>query len=123
MLYWVALAFAVVEFGLSLVLLGSVADGNSRGFHWAEGFTWVKELGLRYGVAVDSISVWLIVLTAFLGVVAVFAGGGMTERPRLLLGGVAGPRRRHYWRVRLDQFAAVLHLLGSHADPGLLFDR
>ena len=81
-LYWLSLAFALLEFGLALGLLASFGDGSSRGFRWAESFTWVKELGLRYQVAVDGISIWLIVLTAFLGVVAIFAGGGMTERPR-----------------------------------------
>ena len=81
-LYWVSLVFALVNFALAILLISSFADNSNSGFRWAEQFTWVKELGLNYQVSVDSISAWLIVLTSFLGVVAVFAGGSMTERPR-----------------------------------------
>ncbi len=82
LVYWLALAFALLNLALAVALLSSFADGGSKGFRWAEQFTWVKQIGLHYQVAVDSISVWLIVLTAFLGVVAVFSAGGMRERPR-----------------------------------------
>ena len=96
-LYWVSVLVAVVNLVLAFVLLSPFISGNTPGFKWAEEFTWVKEIGLRYQVGVDSISAWLIVLTAFLGLVAVFAGGGMAERPRYfwaalfgLQGGIIG---------------------------------
>src|SRR5689334_1002070 len=80
LLYWVALLFALVNLGLAI---GILAGGSSKGYSWTDEFVWVKELGLSYQVAVDTISAWLIVLTAFLGLVAVFAGGGQKERPAL----------------------------------------
>lgn len=81
-LYWLSLAFAVIELGLAAFLLSYFVDSNRTDFRLADNLTWVKELGLNYQVAVDSISVILVVLTAFLGVVAVFAAGGITERKR-----------------------------------------
>lgn len=81
-LYWLSVGVALVNLVLAFVLLSPFLGGDSRGFQWGEQFTWVKAIGLRYQVGVDSISAWLIVLTAFLGLVAVFAGGGVAERPR-----------------------------------------
>ncbi|HEX2912968.1 MAG TPA: NADH-quinone oxidoreductase subunit M [Chloroflexia bacterium] len=96
-LYWISVALAAVNFILAVVLLLNFTGGTSKGFHFGEQFTWVKELGLRYQVAADSISAWLIVLTAFLGLVAIFSAGGITTRPRLfwaamlaLEGGIIG---------------------------------
>ena len=81
-LYWLSVVVAVVNLVLAFVLLSPFLGGNSTGFKWGEEFTWVKQVGLRYQVSVDGISAWLIVLAAFLGLVAVFAGGGVAERPR-----------------------------------------
>ncbi len=88
MLYWLALLVAAVNLGLAIGLLSFFADGSSRGFRWAEQFTWVKEIGLRYQVGVDSISAWLIALTALLGLIAVFAAGSIQERPRYFWAGL-----------------------------------
>lgn len=87
-LYWLALLFAAVNLALAIVVLSYFANGTTKGFQWGEQLTWVKELGLRYQVAVDSISAWLITLTALLGLVAVWAGGKMTERPALFWAGL-----------------------------------
>jgi NADH-quinone oxidoreductase subunit M len=85
-LYWIALAFAVIELGLAAFLFAQFADGGSKGFRWADNLTWVRELGLNYQVAADSISATLILLSAFLGVVALFAAGGIAERKRFFWG-------------------------------------
>ncbi len=81
-LYYVTLAFAALNVLLAVGLLTAFADGTTKGFRQVEQFTWVKELGLHYQVGADSISAWLVLLTAFLGLVAVFAAGGISERPR-----------------------------------------
>jgi NADH-quinone oxidoreductase subunit M len=96
-LYWLSVLVAVVNLVLAFVLLSPFLGVSTTGYKWGEQLTWVKEIGLRYQVGVDSISAWLIVLTAFLGLVAVFAGGGVAERPRYfwaalfgLQGGIIG---------------------------------
>ncbi len=90
-LYWLALCTAILTFGFTIALLVFFADGTSNGgYYWVDQVTWVKELGLRYQVGVDSISTWLIVLTAFLGIVAVFAAGQQQDRPRLFWAALLG---------------------------------
>lgn len=89
-LYWLSVGAAAVNLVLAFVLLSPFLGSNGTGFKWGEQVSWVKQIGLRYQVSVDSISAWLIVLTAFLGLVAVFAGGGVAERPRLFWAGLLG---------------------------------
>jgi len=81
-LYWLAVAWAALSFGLSLVILGSFADGTRTGFYWGENLEWVKALGLNYQLGVDSISAWLVTLTTFVTLIAVLAAGNIQERPR-----------------------------------------
>jgi NADH-quinone oxidoreductase subunit M len=100
-LYWLSVLVALVNLALAFVLLSAFLGNNSQGFKWGEEFTWVKEIGLRYQVSVDSISAWLIVLTAFLGLVAVFAGGGVAERPR------------YYWAALLSLEGAIIGVFAS----------
>ncbi len=100
-LYWLSVLVAVVNLALAFVLLSPFMGADGRGFKWGEEFTWVKEIGLRYQVSVDSISAWLIVLTAFLGLVAVFAGGGVAERPR------------YYWAALLSLEGAIIGVFAS----------
>jgi NADH-quinone oxidoreductase subunit M len=81
-LYWLTVAIAAVEFILAGVLLFSFT-GSPTGFRWAEEIRWVPQLGLSYQVAADSIAAWLVVLCAFVTLVAAFTAGGINERPRV----------------------------------------
>jgi NADH-quinone oxidoreductase subunit M len=100
-LYWLAVLVAVVNLVLAFVLLSPFLGSAATGFKWGEEVSWVKQIGLRYQVSVDSISAWLIVLTAFLGLVAVFAGGGVAERPR------------YFWAALLSLEGAVIGVFAS----------
>lgn len=82
-LYWLTVFWALVELGLAAGLLRTFISGRTTGFRWAENLAWVKALGLNYQVAADSISAWLVVLCAFVTLVAVFSAGGINDRPRL----------------------------------------
>ena len=100
-LYWLSVLVAVINLVLAVVLLSPVLGSAATGFKWGEQVSWVKQIGLRYQVSVDSISAWLIVLTAFLGLVAVFAGGGVAERPR------------YFWAALLSLEGAVIGVFAS----------
>jgi NADH-quinone oxidoreductase subunit M len=82
LLYWLTVIFAAIEFGLAIALLLTFG-GSVTGYRWAEEMAWVPQLGLSYQVASDSISAWLVVLCAFVTLVAVFTAGGIAERPRI----------------------------------------
>ncbi|HLG14477.1 MAG TPA: NADH-quinone oxidoreductase subunit M [Blastocatellia bacterium] len=63
---WVALVFSLAAFGLSLALPFGFKPGG--GFQFETNVPWINafNLGVRYHVAVDGLSLWLVVLTTFL---------------------------------------------------------
>jgi NADH-quinone oxidoreductase subunit M len=66
---WVALLFALVSLGFSLLLLGYRVGGPE--FQFREDYAWIPNFGMRYTMGVDGISVALVVLTTVLSVVAI----------------------------------------------------
>jgi NADH-quinone oxidoreductase subunit M len=50
-----------------------------RGFHFNEDVAWLPYLGIRYHVAVDGISLWLVMLTVFITPIAAYASFGSIE--------------------------------------------
>ena len=79
-------AFTVVamllQFVLTLVLLGRF-DPAVGAMQQVERLSWIPNFGIEYHLGVDGISLWLVVLTAFLGPLLVLASGrGIQERVR-----------------------------------------
>jgi len=62
-----------VTFAASLLLL---AVPMTAGWHFQQSHDWIPSLGIRYHVAVDGISLWLILLTTFMSPIAAFASFG-----------------------------------------------
>ncbi len=69
---WIALAFTIADFALSLPLIRGVAVG-SKDFHFVEDVMWIGTIGARYHVGVDGISLWLVILTTLLMPIAVLS--------------------------------------------------
>ncbi|MBL8047326.1 MAG: NADH-quinone oxidoreductase subunit M [Chthonomonas sp.] len=65
----VALAMTVITFGVSLVVF-SRFQGGTYHFQMVEMVKWIPQIGLSYKLGVDGISIWLLVLTTFLMVIA-----------------------------------------------------
>lgn len=64
-------------FGQSLQLLvGADHSVEGRGFRFVENVSWIPSLGIRYHLAVDGISLWLILLTAFLTPLTLYVSFG-----------------------------------------------
>lgn len=73
-LYSLAIAWAAIEFVGALGLIANLfTDNVTAGYSAVESVSWVPALGLNYQVGVDSISTWLVILTAFLTLVAIVA--------------------------------------------------
>lgn len=66
----VALIATLVSFALSLAMLAGF-DKNAE-FQYTENVKWLPELGVSYSLGIDGISLLLIVLTTFIGVIAVY---------------------------------------------------
>ncbi|NJK79011.1 MAG: NADH-quinone oxidoreductase subunit M [Chloroflexaceae bacterium] len=78
----VALAFALLAFGLSLVLPLQF-DPNATGAQFFEQAPWIPAWGISYSIGLDGISLWLVVLTTFLTPIALLSTwGSITSQVR-----------------------------------------
>ncbi len=66
----VALLTAIANFILSLILVFNF-DGSTAEYQFMEKIPWIKSLGIQYFVAVDGISILLILLTTFISVISI----------------------------------------------------
>ncbi len=77
-----ALFVTILTFLASLSLYFNF-DQNSADFQFQERISWIHELGISYHVGVDGISLWLLLLTTFLGPITVLCSwSAITERVR-----------------------------------------
>ena len=72
---WVALATALVAFGLSLVMLVGV-EPTRPGFSEVQTVDWIPVFGIQYKVGVDGLSAVLVVLTTTLTWISILASFG-----------------------------------------------
>ena len=80
----VALVSTLVTFAASLVVLANF-DSGAVGYQQVDEAVWVKSLDLKYVVGVDGISLFLVLLTTFLFVIAVLASFRETVNVKALL--------------------------------------
>lgn len=66
----IALVGTVIPFILSLILLGLFDKGNPA-MQFVEVCAWIPMLNIKYLVGVDGISIWLVIMTTFLSVIAI----------------------------------------------------
>jgi NADH-quinone oxidoreductase subunit M len=68
----IALAISLVEFALSLLLIRGFVTDSSQ-YQFAEYHNWIPSPPIHYHIGVDGISLFLVILTAFLTPVAILA--------------------------------------------------
>lgn len=74
--------FAVIIFAWTIWLL-SQFDLSNSGWQFSEYLSWIEPIGLSYSVAVDGLSLPLVVLNSFLTIIAIYSIGENVQRPRL----------------------------------------
>ena len=67
-----AMATAVVEFALSLLLLRGF-DSHVAGYQWEEFHAWIPQPPIHYHLGVDGLSLFLVILTTFLTPISILA--------------------------------------------------
>ena len=77
-LHGIALAGTGICFLLTLGLVGRF-DHAQTGMQFVESWNWVPMLNIKYEIGVDGISLLLLVLTAFLAVIALWMSGGQKK--------------------------------------------
>jgi NADH-quinone oxidoreductase subunit M len=70
---WVALVGALVSFLVTIPLITGFDLGQSA-LQFQENLPWIDRFKVRYHLGVDGISVWFVLLTAFMTVIVVIAG-------------------------------------------------
>ena len=77
-LRWFTMGVLLLDFAISLGLLGTPM---TKGWHHQYIADWLPSFGIRYHVAVDGISYWLVMLTTFTTPIALYAAlGSVRER-------------------------------------------
>ena len=69
---WIALAFTIITFALSLLLIRGIGAGTAE-FRFEENVLWIGSIGANYHLGVDGISLWLVLLTTLLMPIAVLS--------------------------------------------------
>jgi NADH-quinone oxidoreductase subunit M len=83
---WLALVGAVLSFLVTVPLITGF-DTGSAALQFSENLMWIERFNVRYHLGVDGISVWFVLLTAFITVVVVVAGWEViTERVHQYMG-------------------------------------
>ncbi|MGK7947707.1 MAG: NADH-quinone oxidoreductase subunit M [Xenococcaceae cyanobacterium] len=78
----IATSFAVLTFAWTIWLLFQF-DLSNGGWQFAEYLPWIEPIGLSYSLAVDGLSLPLLVLNALLTIIAIYSIGKNVERPRV----------------------------------------
>jgi NADH-quinone oxidoreductase subunit M len=76
---WLALVGAIVSFLVTLPLYGGFKLGTAA-MQFAEKAPWIERFNVNYHLGVDGISLWFILLTAFINVIVVIAGWEVITR-------------------------------------------
>jgi len=79
MVRWVALIGAVASFLVTLPLYGQF-DTSTAAMQFVENTSWIERFNVKYHLGVDGISLWFVLLTAFINVVVVIAGWEVITR-------------------------------------------
>jgi len=83
---WIALVAAIASFVVTIPLITGF-DAGTAAMQFQENLAWIERLNVHYHLGVDGISVWFVLLTAFITVIVVIAAWQViTERVNQYMG-------------------------------------
>ena len=80
---WYALGVAIADFALTIYGFWRNYDLQNSSLQLAESYSWIPQLGMNWSLAVDGLSMPLILLTGLINTVAIFAAWRVEKKPRL----------------------------------------
>ena len=80
-LKWITLGFTLVNFLISLLLLGAKTL-SVNGFYFEKNTSWIEAINTTYHVGVDGMSLWLVILTTFIMPIAVLSTWHAVEKSK-----------------------------------------
>ena len=75
---WIALIAAIASFVITLPLISGF-DATTAAMQFSEHLAWIERFNVRYRLGVDGISVWFVLLTAFITVIVVISAWEVIE--------------------------------------------
>ena len=83
---WVALVASIAAFAVTIPLITGF-DAGTAAMQFQENLPWIQRFNVRYHLGVDGISVWFVLLTAFITVIVVISAWEViTERVNQYMG-------------------------------------
>ena len=76
---WIALVGSLVSFLVTLPLYARF-DATTAAMQFTEKALWIERFNIDYSLGIDGISIWFVLLTAFINVVVVIAGWEVITR-------------------------------------------
>ena len=76
---WLALIGSVISFLVTLPLYGGFKLGTAE-MQFVENAPWIERFNVNYHLGVDGLSVWFVLLTAFITIIVVIAGWEVIQR-------------------------------------------
>jgi NAD(P)H-quinone oxidoreductase subunit 4 len=83
---WYGLGVAIADFALMIYAFWHNYDFQNTTYQLVEKYAWVPQIGLNWSVAVDGLSMPLVLLTGLINTLAIFAAWKVTNKPRLFYG-------------------------------------
>lgn len=80
---WYALGVGLADFGLIIYTLWKNYDFTQSAYQLTESYPWIPQLGLNWSLAIDGISMPLVVLTGLVTTLSILAGWQVKQKPRL----------------------------------------
>lgn len=80
---WYALGVGLLDFALTIYAFWQHYDLQNATFQFVETYPWIPQLGLNWSLAVDGLSMPLIVLTCLVTTLATLAAWKVNNKPRL----------------------------------------
>jgi len=80
---WFALNVAILDFALMCYAFWTNYDPQSPSFQMVEKVTWIPQLGLSWSLAVDGLSMPLILLAGFVSTLSILSAWQVDRKPRL----------------------------------------
>ena len=78
MVRWLALGAALVAFAVTIPLYVGF-DTSTAGMQFVEHAVWIERFAVNYGLGIDGIALWFVLLTALITVIVVVAGWRVIE--------------------------------------------
>jgi NAD(P)H-quinone oxidoreductase subunit 4 len=79
---WYALVIGLIDFALIVTAFYTQYDFSNPGLQMVESYDWIPQIGLKWSVAADGLSMPLILLTGFITTLATLAAWPITMKPR-----------------------------------------